>query len=60
MQRFRIDLKTFLGLAMPNQSCQKLIFDGFMGMIFGQETPNLLYYMIHDVLVIIVLVTVKN
>jgi len=25
MQRFRVDLKTFLGLAMPNQCCQKVI-----------------------------------
>ena len=24
MEGFRIDLKTFLGLAMPNQYCQKV------------------------------------
>jgi len=45
MQRFRVDLKTFLGLAMPNQWChavRKEIFDGFLGGIFGQETPNLI------------------
>ena len=44
MQRFRVDLKTFLGLAMPNQCCHavKLIFGGFVGGIFGQETPNLI------------------
>ena len=44
MQRFRVDLNTFLGLAMPNQCCHavtKLIFGWFLGGIFGQETPNL-------------------
>jgi len=37
MQRFRVDLKTFLGLAMPNQYCHaitKLILDWFVGGIF--------------------------
>jgi len=45
MQRFRVDLKTFLGLAMPNQCChavRKYIFVAFVGGIFGQETPNLI------------------
>ena len=56
MQRFRVDLKTFLGLAMSNNCCHavtKLMFGGFLGRIFGQETPNLVdqyivqpYYMI--------------
>ena len=44
MQRFRVDLKAFLGLAMPNQYCHgvtKLILGWFVGGIFGQETPNL-------------------
>ena len=45
MQRFRVDLKTFLGLAMPNQcfhAVRKLIFGRFLGGIFGQETSNLI------------------
>jgi len=44
MQWFRVDLKIFLGLDMPNQCChavKKLIFGGFLGRIFWQETPNL-------------------
>ena len=44
MQRFKVDLKTFLGLAMPNQCCHavtKLILDWFVDGIFIQETPNL-------------------
>jgi len=44
MQRFRVDLKIFLGLAMPNQchcAVKKLIFGGFLGGIFWKETPNL-------------------
>jgi len=46
MQRFRVDLKTFLGLAMPNQcfcAVKKFIFGGFLGGIFGQEIPNPIY-----------------
>ena len=41
IQRLKIDLKTFSGLAMPNQCCHavtKLIFGWFVGGIFGQET----------------------
>ena len=44
MQRFRVNLKIFLGLAMPNQCCHvviKLIFGWLAGDIFRQETPNL-------------------
>ena len=44
MQRFRVDLKTFLSLAMPNQCCHiitKLILRWFVGGIFGQKIPNL-------------------
>ena len=44
MQRFRVDLKTFLGLAMPNQCCHMvtdLILGWFLGGISWQETPNL-------------------
>ena len=44
MQRFRVDLKTILGLAMPNQcfhAVTKLILGWFVGWIFGQENPNL-------------------
>ena len=44
MQRFRVDPKTFLGLAMPNQCCHmvtKLILSWFVGGIFWQETLNL-------------------
>ena len=46
MQRFRVDLKTFLGFPIPNQCChavRKLIFGRFVGGIFWQETPNLIY-----------------
>ena len=53
MQRFRVDLKTFLGLSMPNQCChavRKLIFGRFLGGIFGQETPNLIDPYIYVVL----------
>jgi len=37
-----VDLKTFLGLALPNQSCNKvkLILSWFWGNILGQEIPN--------------------
>ena len=45
MEGFRIDLKTFLYLAMSNQCChaiRKYIFGRFFGGIFGQETPNLI------------------
>ena len=45
MQRLRVDLKTFLSLAMSNQyfhSVRKLILSRFLGGIFGQETPNLI------------------
>jgi len=44
MQSFRVDLKTFMGLAMPNQCYHaiiKLILGWFAGRIFGQETPSL-------------------
>jgi len=44
MQKFRVYLKTFLGLAMPNQYCHavtKLILGWFVGGIFRQETSNL-------------------
>jgi len=55
MQRFRVDLKTFLGLAMPNQCChavRKLIFGRFLGGIFGQETPNLIDLYIYSTTVL--------
>ena len=41
MKRFRVDLKTFLGLAMSNQCCHavtKLIFGGFLGGILKPLT----------------------
>ena len=44
MHGFKVELKTFLGLAMPNQCCHavtKLILGCFVGEIFWQETPNL-------------------
>ena len=44
MQRVRVDLKTFLGLVMPNQCCHvvtKLMLGWFVGGIFGQETLSL-------------------
>jgi len=37
MQKFRVNLKEFLGLAMPNQCChafRKQIFSRFVGGIF--------------------------
>ena len=46
MQQFRIDLKTFLDLAMPNQCCHvvtKLILGWFVGGIFWQEISNPIY-----------------
>ena len=62
MQQFRVDLKTFLGLAttyMPNQysqSVRKQISSWFWGDNFGQKSLNLhdpynivlLYCMIHS------------
>jgi len=45
MEGFRIDLKTFLGLAMPNQHFQtirKKISSWFWGDNLGPESPNLL------------------
>ena len=44
MQRFRVDLKTFLGLVMAIQYCHavtKQIFARFVCGLFGQETPKL-------------------
>ena len=44
MQQFRVELKTFWGLGMPNQYCHvvsKLILSWFIGRIFRQETHNL-------------------
>ena len=44
MQRFRVDLKTLLGLAMPNQYSQtvrKQILSWFWGDNFGPKSPNL-------------------
>ena len=44
MQKYGVNLKTFLGLVMPHQCCQavtKLILGWSVGGIFGQETPNL-------------------
>ena len=45
MQRFRVDLKTFLGLAMPNQCCHaitKLILGWFFKWDFrSKKIPNL-------------------
>ena len=44
MQWFRVDLKTFLGLAMPNQCFQtvrKEISSWFWGDNFGPKSPYL-------------------
>ena len=44
MQRFRVDLKTFLGLAMPNpcsQTVRKQISSWFWGDNFGPKSSNL-------------------
>ena len=46
MEGFKVDLKAFLGLALPNQSCldvTKLILSWFWGDILRQEIPNLHY-----------------
>jgi len=44
MEGYRIDLKTFLGLAKPNQcshSARKQISSWFWGDNFGPKSPNL-------------------
>jgi len=41
MKEFRIDLKTFLGLAMPNQYSQSKYQAGFWMITFGRKSPNL-------------------
>jgi len=44
MQWFRVDLKTFLGLTMPNdysQTARKQISSWFWGDNFGPKSPNL-------------------
>ena len=45
MEGFRIDLKTFLGLAMPNQCSESKYQAGFGVIIWGQNT---LTFMIHN------------
>ena len=40
MQRFRVDLKAFLGLAMPNQCCQAVTKYWFAGGILGKKNPK--------------------
>ena len=43
MEGFTVDLKTFFGLALPNQSwldVKKLILSWFWSDILGQEIPN--------------------
>ena len=45
MQWFKVDLKTFLGLDMPNQCChavKKFIFGGFLGGFFGNKPQTLM------------------
>ena len=42
MEGFRIDLKTFLALAMPNQHCLT-VGNRFWSNIVGQEIPNPTY-----------------
>ena len=49
MEGFRIDLKTFLGLAKPNQysqSIRKQTLSWLWGDNFGPKFPKLPYYMI--------------
>ena len=54
MEKFMVDLNTFLGLAMSNQSCHKLNVKLVFGWYFGARTRTLmipiyivlLYYMI--------------
>ena len=53
MEEFRINLKTFLGLAMPNQYCPTVrmsILGWFWSKMFGPESPNL-----HNLLCIVLL-----
>jgi len=55
MQRFRVDLKTFLGLAIPTQTVKKQISswfwrDNFGEIILGQ---NLQTFMIHIYIVLL-------
>jgi len=44
LEGFRVNLKTFLRLAIPNQCCKTVVLEmwgWFWGDIFGQNTPNL-------------------
>ena len=55
MQQFRVDLKTFLGLAMPNQSSQLSESKhqaGFWGDDIGPNSPNLHDPYIHSTTVL--------
>ena len=40
VEGFIIDLKTFLGLAMPNQPYLDITSAGFWGDILGQKIPS--------------------
>ena len=54
VEGFLVELNTFLGLAMPNQSCHKIkliiISRWFLGDILGLEIPSLHYPYIATVL----------
>ena len=41
LERFRVDQKIFLGLAMPNQTVEKDKSGWFLGDTLGLKTPNL-------------------
>jgi len=40
MEEFMVDLKTFLGLAIPNQACLDIKIFGVIGVIFGARNPQ--------------------
>ena len=42
MQRFKVDLKTFLGLAMPNQCCHVVTKYWFLGGILDKKPQTLM------------------
>ena len=54
LEGFKVNLKTFFGLAMPNQYCQTVVYIGNMRLVFwiillgrkSQTTmiPNMPYY----------------
>ena len=59
MQRFRVDLKTFVGLAMPNQCCHA-VKKWFLDEMFGQETPKLIDPYIYNTTILYDIMILRN